>query len=448
MQISAVVARFLAVVVLFTSVQWAMAEPAPVEHVVVPMKLDSGALDNLLESEQVAFEQIVDARDAPWIRLVFSDSQLAPGSRLVMTSLYDGATQRLDAGTLEQWGNTSAYFNGHAVRVRLVSAPGARGDRIAMNEVVAGVWPPALPESQCGPTDDRVPSSEPERARLLNIGCTASIYHENSCFITAGHCLSSPSLASIVQFNVPLSLPNGGLQHPPPEDQYSLTSERDFVNGGAGNDWGLFKVFPNAVTGLMPFEAQGASLTLATSIPSPGATAQIVGYGVDSGTANQTQQVSDGPIVNTSGTTLRYQADTEGGNSGSAVTALATDEVIGIHTHGGCNTTGSNAGTEITHPNLQAALNGFCDAGGGVACGDIVFFNGRCRADGTLQALAVLANTSHNGETITLTVDGNAQVVTIQGRLALYSQGGFTGTHTVSVSEPAACGLSITRNCP
>ena len=109
-----------------------------------------------------------------------------------MTSLLDGATQDLTAVTLAQWQHTSAYFNGSLVRVTLIAAPGSHDQRGQVDRVIVGEWVAGI-ESQCGPTDDRVPSDEPARARLLNIGCTASIYNEQSCLITAGHCVSSPA---------------------------------------------------------------------------------------------------------------------------------------------------------------------------------------------------------------------------------------------------------------
>jgi Trypsin len=300
-------------------------------------------------------------------------------------------------------------------------------------------------ESQCGPTDDRVPSFEPARARLLNIGCTASIYNEQSCFITAGHCLSSPSLVNVVEFNVPPSLPNGNLVHPAPADQYVPTSERMFINGGIGNDWGLFKVFPNTQTGLLPFAAQGAMLTLATSVPALGTTLRIVGYGIDGGTANQTQQEHSGPLTAVSANALNYQVDTEGGNSGSAVTRASDDVIIGIHTHAGCNTGGggANAGTAITHPGLQSALQSFCTATAGVGCADINRMVGRCNAtSGRVQIIVRMTDTSHAGQSMVATVDGSPVNLPINfggGRFG-FAQGNFGGgVHTISLVDPANC---------
>ena len=79
-----------------------------------------------------------------------------------------------------------------------------------------------------------------------------------------------------------LSLPGGTIQHPGPEDQYSVdVSTKIYTNGGIGNDWGVFEVFPNSITGLMPKEAQGAFWPLVQDLGPD--SIRITGYGVDDG---------------------------------------------------------------------------------------------------------------------------------------------------------------------
>ena len=59
--------------------------------------------------------------------------------------------------------------------------------------------------------------------------------------------------------------------------------------------------------------------------------------------------------------------------------------------------------------------------GGGIPCGDLVSFQARCQSNGSahkLQAKLTLTNTSHSGEQVTITVDGNPNVVTINGNKA------------------------------
>ncbi len=312
------------------------------------------------------------------------------------------------------------------------------------------VWP----ESQCGPTDDRVRSENPERCRILNIGCSGTIYTEQSCLITAGHCLESS--ANVAEFNVPSSLANGTLVHPPVEDQYSINqASREFLNGGVGNDWGLFKVFNNSNTGLQPFEAQGAFQALDTQLPDVGTDIDVVGYGTDTGVDNQTQQRSVGPVASITGGASRpavnHKADTTGGNSGSGVRSLVSGLIVAIHTHAGCNTDGSgaNASTGITHPTLQAALVDYCTgSGGGVTCADITSLSARCVLGSRLLVVVRLNNSNHAGETVTISIDGNPVDLTIVGSRAVFFQGGFGGTHVVSLTNPEGCVDPITVNCP
>ena len=194
--------------------------------------------------------------------------------------------------------------------------------------------------------------------------CTAII--PNGKFATAGHCLDGSS-ATVVEFNVPISLPGGTIQHPGPEDQYSVNvSTKIFTNGGIGNDWGVFQVFQNSVTGLMPKEAQNAYWPLVQDY-SPDSI-RITGYGVDGpppnfgnttrDSTNQTQQTQVGPNAGSSGNTMRYVTDTQGGNSGSPIIDALTNVALGIHTHGGCSTSGgNNNGTSLFHTALWAAVD-------------------------------------------------------------------------------------------
>ncbi len=338
----------------------AMAEPAGLQFDTKPYHFATAEQARVGDGK-VQASHVVQAHGAEWLRLRFEGVQLQPGSTLVITSMLDGAQQHLNAETLRQWRNTSAYFNGEAVRVELIAADGTSGNRFGIRSLMVGK-PPVQTESQCGPVDNRVASTAAARGRLLDVGCTANLM-TSGCFITAGHCMSSPSLVDVVEFNVPDSTSSGALRHPPPSDQYVPTNSRQFLSNTIGKDWGVFTVFPNTQTGLMPIDVEGPGLEFATSLPAKGSTVEIVGYGVDTGTANQTEQVSTGPItaVKSAKTRLNYQADTEGGNSGSAV--LSAGKVVGIHTNGGCSASGgsgANSGTLYTNPQLQSAVAAIC----------------------------------------------------------------------------------------
>lgn len=318
----------------------------------------SGAESVAREAGVVASHDVhIDGAD--WLRLQFDAAKLPNGATLRITSLQDGAQQHLSAKTLAQWQNTSAYFNGSTVRVELLAAKAGRAGQFGIVKVLAGK-PQPVTESQCGPNDDRVASNVADRARLLDVGCTANLMAKG-CFITAGHCMSTPSLVDVVEFNVPKSNANGSLNHPAPKDQYVPTTNRKSFQGNIGNDWGVFTVSPNSETGKMPLEAQGHGLRLAKAVPVVGAKVDIHGYGVDTGVDNQTQQYSTGPItsVDTGTTVLKYSADTEGGNSGSAV--LSGGRVVAIHTNAGCTQSGgANQGTLYTNAGFKKAFKAVC----------------------------------------------------------------------------------------
>lgn len=338
-----------------------LAQTAPLQYYIQSYDFESEVYDGNGTLNTVPVEILlgtIELHEVPWIQLHFSDVNLGNESYIIIKSLYDEKWQKLDANSMRQWNNYSAFFNGNAVELKLFLAQTDRQVFIKINEVIVGEWSQGnLIESQCGPTDDRILSNQPATARLLSVGCTAWII-PNGKFATAGHCLDG-SGATVVEFNVPLSLPNGTLQHPGPEDQYSVNvSTKIFTNGGIGNDWGVFEVYPNSVTGLMPKQAQNAYWPLVQNLGPD--SIRITGYGVDYDNLNytQVQQTHIGPNAGSSGTTMRYVTDTEGGNSGSPVIDGLTNVAVGVHTHGGCTTSGgNNNGTSLFHTAFWAAVD-------------------------------------------------------------------------------------------
>ena len=84
------------------------------------------------------------------------------------------------------------------------------------------------------------------------------------------------------------------------------------------------------------------------------------------------------------------------------------------------------------------------DEGSGIPCEDLLSFQVRCKAtDGDshkLQARLTLTDTSHSGEQVTITVDGDPIPVTINGNRAQLSiNNPAPGEHTVELTEPAGC---------
>ena len=289
----------------------------------------------------------VQVPNATWIRLNFKDANLGSASYIKLTSLADGASQTLNAKSLSQANNKSAYFNGDAVLVEMHAVrPDWWGIQLSISELEVGEESFSI-ESQCGSADNRSPSNNPAVARVTN-GCTAWIL-DNDNLVTAGHCADN---MTAIEFNVPQSNSNGGRVRSAPRDQYTIIrSSIEFSDNGPGNDWAVFRVQNNSETGRSPRQEQGSSFKLVRTTNLD--TIRITGHGVDSGSRNAVQQTHTGDFVSLSGGRIRYRVDTEGGNSGSPVIDNATGDAVGVHTHAGCNTngTGSNQGT---HTNLTA----------------------------------------------------------------------------------------------
>ena len=93
----------------------------------------------------------------------------------------------------------------------------------------------------------------------------------------------------------------------------------------------------------------------------------------------------------------------------------------------GINNLGQIVGTgTVSGNNLDHALMWTVDGGGGgIPCQDLVSFQTRCKSTGggghKLQAKLILTNTSHSGEQVTITVDGNPRSVTVNGNKAQLS---------------------------
>ncbi len=331
--------------------------------------IEGQAMGRRQGAQEAAWSTVVRVEDADWLRLEFGDVDLSSAtgdvreSYLRVTSLFDGHEQYLDLEALRVWGNTTAYFNGNAVRVEIMASAGSvSADRVQISGVQASA--PVASASICFSVDDRVLSSDPRDARLMPIGCSAWLFSDHgNTFLTAGHC--SPSGGNVVQFNVPLSSSGGGYQNPPPQDQYVIDGASVQTQAGGptlGNDYGFFGAFDNTGTGLSPLAAQGDSHTLASSqIANDGRPIRITGYGTVSSpvsfTWNGVQKTHAGPFRGYNGNVVQYTTDTTGGNSGSVILDDNNNQAIGIHTNAGCGSGGGwNHGCNLFNSGLQNAL--------------------------------------------------------------------------------------------
>jgi V8-like Glu-specific endopeptidase len=342
------------------------AQEAPPPSRMTPYPADTGVVENSGASRAVIASFQVQVQGAEWIRLHFAEVQLSgsiendTASIVRITSYVDGGTQELNAEHVAQWEKTSAYFNGDSVQVEVLAYPKTGQNRVVLSKVELGI-PVVAQKTQCGTTDDRVQSFDKRSCRAMPVGCTAWLINDcGHCMLTAGHCCCSS--LQVMEFNVPNSTAGGSVVHPPPQDQYAVdpvSRQSQYIT--IGQDFTYFGVFANSTTGLSPFEAQNGGVYTLANPPAfnPSITIRITGYGVDStpATMNQVQQTSTGPYSSFSGTTVQYRCDTEGGNSGSAVQWEQGGVAIGIHTNGGCTSSGgANSGTGINYGPLQTAL--------------------------------------------------------------------------------------------
>lgn len=343
--------RTLPVALLFVAAAAAQIDPSPALERRDPF--DSGWLDHNGSSPAVVASHTAQEPGALWLRVKFGDCHLPRGSSLVLTSLLDQAEQRFDADSLRDYQYGSAYFNGDAVRIDLVAAPGTRGNRLVLEHLLYadGI---GVDVGICGPTDTRTLSQDPRVGRLG--GCCTMFLLGEDVLATAGHCLGSAS--GIVSFNVPLSDANGNAQYPPPEHQYAFRAgSATSSNGGLGDDWCVVAAVRNSNTNRYPGEVQGWFYW--TTPPAvAGQTLAVTGYGSHATpTWSLAQKTHSGPRTNPNATTLEFAVHVSGCNSGSPVVETASQRAYGITTHAGCTATGgANYGTGFGNANLRNAL--------------------------------------------------------------------------------------------
>ena len=345
---------------------------------------DSGWRANPTTVPSTIYTHVVSVDDASWLRLHFGEIELGHGSLIRITSTLDHEVQELDARKLAAWHGTSAYFNGDTAIVELVAGPLTPRNRLTIDgielagtqaQVAGGPCDPATC-GFCGFRDDRVPSDELWTCRLLPAGCTAVVYNEDSCMLTAGHCAVGG--AFVVEFNVPLSNANCSINHPPVEDQFPIVAMA-FENNGPGDDWAVLRPGSNCL-GQTPFERYGDLRPIASSPGSPGQTAHVTGYGVHCTCELSLTQLTDaGPICEVRPDRYLFEADISGGASGSAL--MLDDKIIGVVTHCPC----CNVATRVDQPNFAAALAAGCVA----ACPWDLDFDGVVSTSDLLALLAL-----------------------------------------------------------
>ena len=165
------------------------AQTAPIPYHMEAYRLDSDVHDGLDTDSRLAFSALVEAPEAPWIRLHFDEYDLGDSSYILLTSSRDGGRQRLDADGMANWRCSSAFFKGGRVTVELHVSPGDTGVFISLDELTVGEWVSGGLRSECG-ADNRISSTDPRVGRIMPVGCTGWIA-SNGAFLTAGHCVNA-----------------------------------------------------------------------------------------------------------------------------------------------------------------------------------------------------------------------------------------------------------------
>lgn|GEM_PF-6338735 len=173
-----------------------------------------------------------------------------------------------------------------------------------------------------------------------------------------------------IHFNVPTSTQYGAAQFPSPDDQYAViysTLQGYFVNpSSSGNDWSVFRVYPNPNTGLLPFQVSNSSFfrVARDEIPTSSGSSKSgkkTGFGIDVfpastcglNSSSRTQQTTPASNVWSNGNELRWSGVNDGGDSGSPV--YITENSVEISA--GTNTNCGNSGTSFYHTSFANALD-------------------------------------------------------------------------------------------
>ena len=144
------------------------AQAAEIESSYHYLGIDSGLVSNNLPGPaavgipQVVWSTIVSVDRASWLRISYQSVMLSgspnpggDGSFLRMTSMRDGAIMTQHMRHVNEWQNTSAYFNGDSVLVEVLAQPGTGANRLMIKGATAGPLSQGEPDSICGTIDDR-----------------------------------------------------------------------------------------------------------------------------------------------------------------------------------------------------------------------------------------------------------------------------------------------------
>lgn len=322
------------------------------------------------KGEVLLHEETLVVPGARAVRICLDGASLGKDAVIAMSDP-NGAWQCISAQDLVSWNGWSAVFNSDCVLLQVF------GDRNDPETAVGRPHAVGVTHNEahriCG-SDDRELTSDNRVGRMWlfdssgqNLGVCTAWRSAWEHALSAGHCISGGLAASgIVEFNVPLSRPDGTPVFSHPSNQYPINmSSLEYQDLGTGADWCVFRLHANSMTGLTPYRAYGAGYRLSRQFPQRGAMLRITGFGKDMGSSAFACQsaVGDYKDANFDGASdidLEYFVDTAGGNSGSPIVWEARGVAVGIHTTGRCLIDWfldeGNAGTSFEVDALESAL--------------------------------------------------------------------------------------------
>lgn len=185
-----------------------------------------------------------------------------------------------------------------------------------------------------GVTRDFVDDHQAPVGMLLPIGCSGTMISHNQ-YITAGHC--NIAVGNTVRFNNQVD-PSG---NPRPTTDYTVDSVVENKLGGLDYSIATLRRDPTLGDAGVAF----GWARIAKADPLSGDTLAIIGH-----PAVMPKMIEAGTKFGFSGSSITYSdIDTLGGNSGSGILSAKLDSFVGVHTNGGCTTSGgSNSGVRLS----------------------------------------------------------------------------------------------------
>lgn len=338
---------------------------------------------------------------AAWLKIKFKDSFNLGDGKLIISAPDSTEAQTFLGDELRtDWNWYSPMFQGNRVRIQLQVAP--ESQRVEWSELIDKIivgdstipdpvqkkYPAKHQSTKQSATtvkervckrDDRKPSQEKRVGRLTPLGCTVFIA-DGGVYVSAGHCITNDMARQEVHFNVPPSKPTGEMEFSRLLDRYPVRLNSIACDGCYGNelpdgeDWAVFDLAPNSVTGLGAIVAQGGGFQIDSTYKINGAPVEIVridGFGFSRfpRTTSHTNQFAEGPFAGLTATSsdshaeVQHYTDTDVGSSGSPIIIVdrnrPTSIVLGVHNGGKCNPTDGvpNAGTGFSNARLREAVN-------------------------------------------------------------------------------------------